>query len=76
MSAETVKGAAAQWNAKHPVGTPVRYWPGMRVGEGRVSKTRGEALVLGGHTAVVSVEGFPGGVSLSHVEPIEPEVSR
>ena len=44
-----------------------RYWPGAREGEGRKSVTRSEAWLLGGHTPVVMVEGYPGGIALSHV---------
>ena len=58
-----------EFNAKHPVGTPVRYWTGLREGEGRVGKTRSSAEVLSGHTAVVWVEGCRGCVALTHVEP-------
>lgn len=56
-----------QFNEICPIGTPVLYWPGERTGEGRKSKTRSEAWLLGGHTPVVMVEGYPGGIALSHV---------
>lgn len=58
---------AERFNQENPVGSPVRYWPGARVGDGRPSKTRTPAWVMGGHTAVVSVEGYAGGIALSHV---------
>lgn len=58
---------AAVWNLVVPVGTPVRYWTGAREGEGKPSKTRSEAQLLGGHTAVVWVEGHSGCIALSHV---------
>lgn len=57
-----------EFNQKYPVGTRVRYWTGLREGEGRVGKTRSAAEVLSGHTAVVWVEGCRGCVALTHVE--------
>jgi hypothetical protein len=60
----------ARWNAAYPVDTPVRYWSGVREGEGVVSRTRTLAEVLGGHTAVVWLEAGGGAVALTHVEPI------
>jgi hypothetical protein len=63
-------GAAAEaerWNANHPVGTPVRYWPWTREGEGIVSCTRSRAAVMCDH-ASVWVEGRAGSIALSHVE--------
>ena len=59
--------AVEQFNARFPVGTPVLYWPGVREGEGRESVTRSEAWLLGGHTPVVMVEGYAGGIALSHI---------
>ena len=32
--------AMTRFNERYPVGTPVRYWPGVREGEGRESVTR------------------------------------
>lgn len=64
---------AELWNEQFPPGTPVHYWPGIRVGAGRASKTRTDAWVMGGHTAVVAVEGFSGGIALAHVQPVEAE---
>lgn len=64
---------AAQWNAKHPIGTPVRYWPRLA----RIAlttpvdtRTRSEAWELGDGSPVVLCEGRSGGLSLSHLEPI------
>lgn len=62
-------GAVGQFNDLVPVGSEVVYWPGEREGEGRPSKTRTEAWLLGGHTPVVMVEGYPGGIALTHVMP-------
>lgn len=58
-----------KFNESFPAGTPVRFWPGARVGEGQVSRTRGQAWVLCG-TAVVSVEDYAGGIALTHVDVI------
>lgn len=58
---------ARDFNDAHPVGTRVRYWPGVREGRGRESVTRTPAWAIAG-AALVSVEGFPGGISLTHVE--------
>lgn len=67
------------FNAAHPVGTDVLYWPGAVVGPGRRSRTRTPAWELSGH-AVVSVEDYPGGVLLDHVNTVDspplPEVEE
>jgi len=60
----------AAWNTFHPIGTPVRYWPGVRGGSGKIGKTRSPAWVLPSGSAVVMVTGTSGGVALAHVEPI------
>ncbi|MFI9845173.1 hypothetical protein ACIHFD_49700 [Nonomuraea sp. NPDC051941] len=62
----------ADWNARRPVGTPVRYWPIMGEPESMVTRTRSPAWVLGGHTPVVMVDDVAGGVALSHVR-LEPD---
>lgn len=65
--------AAATWNDVYRVGTVVRYWTGARQGEGKLSTTRTEAVVLSGHTAVVWVEGHSACVALTHVEAVTEE---
>lgn len=60
---------ADEWNEHYEVGTPVRYWPGAREGEGIRSVTRTPAWTLGSGDPVVSVKGYPGGIHLSHVAP-------
>ncbi len=65
------QGVCDAFNATHPVGTPVRYWPGVREGAGRDSRTRSRAWVIGGHSAVVSVDGHAGGIALTHVQPAD-----
>ncbi len=56
------------FNERHPVGTPVRFWPGVKVGEGILSKVRAQAEILSGHTPVVWVEGCAGCIALTHIE--------
>ncbi|MEU6712974.1 hypothetical protein ABZ897_15950 [Nonomuraea sp. NPDC046802] len=62
------------WNARYQVGQPVRYWTGFRDGpladEPKFSRTRTLAQLLGGHTAVVWMDGEGSCVGLSHVDPI------
>ncbi len=57
----------ALWNRLFPIGTPVK----VRRDDGSelATKTRSEAWVLGGHTAVVKVDGFTGGYLLERVTP-------
>ena len=70
MSVDPAADAAA-WNERHPVGTPVLFWPMMRAEAGRPSRTRTPAWVIGGHSAVVMVEGYAGGISLTHVDAVD-----
>lgn len=60
--------AAEAFDAAHPVGTPVLAWPGTRDDEPIRTRTRTGAWVLGGHTAVVMVDGVAGGIALTHIE--------
>lgn len=59
--------AALMWSATHSEGTPVRYYPRKGSREFRETTTRSAAWVMGGHSAMVMVEGVSGGVSLDHV---------
>jgi len=59
--------AVDRFNAKHAVGDTVRFWTGPREGAPKEGRIRFEAQVMGGHTAVVYVEGV-GSIALSHVE--------
>jgi hypothetical protein len=56
------------WNGKYPVGTPVK----LRKNDGTSVKTvtRSKAELLGGHTAVVWLEGVVGCYCLTHVRPL------
>jgi len=59
------------WNAKHPIGTPVtRYKLIGPLREPQETKTRSEAWVMGGHSAMVMVEGVAGGVLVESVVPL------
>lgn len=77
MSADTKQAQAVvdAFNAAHPVGTPVRYWPGFRKGDGQPSTTRTAAWVLSGVMPVVCVDGYASAVALTHVDPTG-EVAR
>ena len=60
---------AERFNARCPVGTPVRFWPGLYTGPGILSRVRDRAVVMSDH-ASVWVEGHASSVKLSHVAPI------
>lgn len=64
-SASKQQQAVDDWNAKHPPGTQVNVR--MDNGSTRETKTRSEAWLLGGHTAVILMEGISGGYSLDRV---------
>jgi hypothetical protein len=72
--------AVDAFNKQNPQGTPVLFWPGVRLAEPLKSRTRGEAWALPSGEAVVRVEGRAGGIALTHIEVIpshtESEVSR
>lgn len=62
---------AASWNAAHPVGTAVRYWPIYPPMDGvppEDTRTRSEAWTLRDGSVVVLVAGQTDGVCLTHVE--------
>lgn len=67
--ARAVEAEVEAFNLKTPIGTDVRYWPGVREGEGRIGRTRSAAQSLSGHTAVVWVTGHPSCIALHNVEP-------
>ncbi|RBL81574.1 hypothetical protein DDE05_43615 [Streptomyces cavourensis] len=74
MASEPTAVTAERWNAQYPVGTPVFAYPACRpedhpTDEQLVTRTRSTASVLGGHTAVVWVEGHGACISLTHVDP-------
>jgi hypothetical protein len=59
---------------RHPPGTPCRFWPGAREGEGRPSRIRSAWLVTQSGEVAVFVEGYPGYIAATHVKcgPEEP----
>lgn len=59
----------AEWNRRHAVGAFVRYHRIIGEGDGEATRSRSEAWVLSGHTAVVLVEGVSGCVCLDAVRP-------
>ena len=61
--------AAREWNAAHPVGTPVTVR--LDGGEVRETVTRSSAAMQGGHTAVIWLEGVRGSYALSRVTPLK-----
>lgn len=60
--------ACDQWNAIAYVGMPVNYRNDLR--ETKETKTRTAASVLGGHSAVIWLEGVGGCVALDRVHPL------
>jgi nucleoside 2-deoxyribosyltransferase len=65
MSAEA---QADEFSRHNPHGTPVRFWPGARVGNGRLSTVCGSAWVMPSGLPVVRVRDYPGGIALTHIE--------
>lgn len=69
---------ADDWNARYPIGTPVIAYPGARPEHATGADTRLEtvtrtaAWTLGHGAAVVAVEGYAGGIALTHIDPIDP----
>ncbi|MFG3136045.1 hypothetical protein ACGFZA_07460 [Streptomyces sp. NPDC048211] len=67
---------ADDWNERYPVGTPVTAYPLTLPGENPHffqqldTATRTPAWILGHGEPVVSVEGYAGGICLTHVDPI------
>jgi hypothetical protein len=67
---------ADQFNALYPVGTPVVAYPLTRPEDNQPeffekldTKTRKPAWTLGHGAAVVSVDGYAGGIALTHIDP-------
>ncbi|MDQ3562705.1 MAG: hypothetical protein M3436_00720 [Pseudomonadota bacterium] len=62
------KKLVEEWNATYPVATRVIVT--LDSGKGMDTKTRSEAWLLGGHTAVVMVDGIVGGYNLKRCRAI------
>ena len=73
---------AAEFNARHPIGAPVTAYPGFRpeIGGDDVptlhTTTRSHAWNLGHGEPVVMVEGYAGGISLEHIDPVEKQAGE
>ncbi|MFD8820819.1 hypothetical protein ACFV1C_00370 [Streptomyces sp. NPDC059605] len=67
---KTPSMTADEWNRLYPVGTPVLAYPLTRDDEPLDTATRTPAWTLGHGEPVVSVEGYAGGICLTHVDPI------
>ncbi|MFD3970180.1 hypothetical protein [Streptomyces cyaneofuscatus] len=79
-SPELLAMVAAGWNSLYAVGAPVVAYPGCRPeddpkAERLVTRTRSKAEVLGGHTAVVWVDGHSAAINLTHVDPCPAEAT-
>jgi hypothetical protein len=64
QNAKQLQAVCDQWNKAHPVGTEVYFYPIIGGSAMRARKTRSEAYVLSGHTAVVFLDGESGCVAL------------
>lgn len=62
--------SAEAFNAKYPVGTPVRYFSLFDAPDFRESRTRSPAWTVSGGNTVVSIDGTTGGVALDHLKVI------
>lgn len=69
MSTRRQKSEVQTFNGLNAIGTPVRYWRGVKGdGDGQAGKTTSEAFLLGGHTPSIFIDTCRGAVALSHVE--------
>lgn len=59
---------ADEFNAKYPVGTPVAAFVLTREDEPLLTTTRTPAWNLGHGIPVVSVDGYAGGICLTHID--------
>lgn len=68
---------ADAWNDRYPPGTPVVAYPGVRPEDPTAAslctrletRTRSAAWNLGHGEPVVAVEGYAGGIALTHIDP-------
>lgn len=65
----TQERLVAAWNETHPVGCKVEVTRDR--GETQQTTTRSEAQMLGGHTAVIWLDGIAGCYALERVKAIE-----
>lgn len=64
---EAVQKTCDEWNARHPTGTPVRYWEVLPFGPIFDTTTRGAAFVAASGDPVVMLTGKSGFVSIWHI---------
>ena len=62
---------ADEFNAAFPVGTRVAAFPITRDEQPLITTTRTPAWALGHGVAVVAVDGYAGGIALTHIDVIE-----
>ncbi len=69
MRKQSPQKMADAFNASFPIGTPVKYYRGAMGDESTsgLSVTSTAAEVLGGHTAVIWLEGVNGCIALTHI---------
>jgi hypothetical protein len=72
-SAAQLQKQCDKWNAANPEGTTVSYESIIGQGETFRGKSKSEAQVLSGHTAVIWLEGKSGCVCLDHCTAVEEE---
>ena len=63
-SPEQLEKQCREWNAQHPVGSPIRYHSIIGSPNHIMTTVREPAYVMSGHTAVCFVEGISGCVAL------------
>lgn len=73
-SARNLQTKVDTWNATHQVGETIQYRDD--VGKIIESKTRSEAWVLGGHSAVIQIEGRSGCYDFERILPTPPSARR
>lgn len=67
-SPKKLQAEADRFNKRFPVGAKVLAWTGhMGDGPGKPGTVKAPAYVLGGHTAVASIDGVRGCVAVSHI---------
>ncbi|MFI9463818.1 hypothetical protein [Streptomyces xiamenensis] len=63
--------AAQRWNTAHPIGTQVIAYPVTRDDAPLYTWTRSRAWTLGHGDPVVTVEGYTGGICLTHIDTVD-----
>lgn len=62
-------------NAKYPIGTKVRFWPGATTERSLVGVIRSNAWIVGSTTCML-VSGYVGGISADHIQKEEMSIIR